>query len=400
MLGWYVERIFVPRRRYAFLLSAILGRVTGAGLPTHHRALKAKGTRCAKEMWQVLLSIGGVSLLDQVQQIEAAAKKACEKADSLQELEQVRIEYLGRKGQLTQLLRSLGQLPAGERPRAGQRLNAVRQEIERLLAAKEEAIEKRELEERLVRERLDVTLPGHRSPRGSKHPITLVLDEIKRIFTGLGFEVVSGPEVETDRYNFELLNVPKDHPARDMQDTFYVSDDLLLRTQTSPVQVRTMERRQPPVRIIAPGKVYRVDADVTHSPMFHQVEGLAVDERITLGDLKDTLATFARELYGPDTKVRFRPSYFPFTEPSAEMDVQCVMCRGEGCRVCSQSGWLEILGSGMVHPRVLEMVGYDPEAVCGFAFGMGVERIAMLKYGIDDIRTFFDNDVRFLRQFR
>jgi phenylalanyl-tRNA synthetase alpha chain len=281
----------------------------------------------------------------------------------------------------------------------GKLVNEARDELERALGEAGRKLAALEEEQRLERERVDITLPGRRPPMGHKHPLTLVLEEIKHVFRGMGFDVVQGPEVETDYYNFEALNVPKFHPARDMQDTFYITDDILLRTQTSPVQARVMEQRKPPIRIIAPGKVYRRDADVTHSPMFHQVEGLAVDKHITFGDLKGVLKVFAEELFGKDTGMRFRPSYFPFTEPSAEVDISCVMCHGEGCRVCSHSGWLEILGAGMVHPRVLEMAGYDPEEVGGFAFGMGIERIAMLKYGVDDIRLFFENDARFLTQF-
>ncbi|MGI6037341.1 MAG: phenylalanine--tRNA ligase subunit alpha [Limnochordia bacterium] len=336
----------------------------------------------------------------QIKQLQQEALQECRDAATKEALENVRIKYLGRKGQLTQLLRGMGQLSPEERPRIGGLVNRARDVLEGALAQRAEELGQAEEARRLKEEALDITLPGRRRVSGHKHPLTQVMEEIIRIFSGMGFQVAQGPEVETDYYNFEALNVPKHHPARDMQDTFYITEELLLRTQTSPVQIRVMEKQSPPVRIIAPGKVYRVDVvDVTHSPMFHQVEGLVVDEQITFGDLKGVLAVFVEEMFGKGTGVRFRPSYFPFTEPSAEVDISCVMCHGSGCRVCSQSGWLEILGSGMVHPRVLEAAGYDPEKVGGFAFGMGVERIAMLKYGIDDIRLFFENDYRFLGQF-
>ncbi|MEK7385667.1 MAG: phenylalanine--tRNA ligase subunit alpha, partial [candidate division NC10 bacterium] len=316
------------------------------------------------------------------------------------DLETLRVRFLGLAGALTQLLRSLGTLPAEERPLVGAAANEAKRELEALLESRlAEALEA-ERRTRRERERPDLTLPGRRPPRGAVHPLTRVHDEIVAIFAGLGFSVVEGPEVETDYHNFEALNIPRDHPARDMQDTLYLSESTLLRTHTSPVQIRAMKAQRPPVRIIVPGKVYRRDvADMSHSPMFHQVEGLAVDRHITMGDLKGTLELFAREMFGPGSRIRFRPSFFPFTEPSAEVDVLCFVCRGDGCRLCKQGGWLEILGSGMVHPNVLKNVGYDPEEVTGWAFGMGIERIAMLKYGIDDLRLFFENDVRFLRQF-
>lgn len=320
------------------------------------------------------------------------------KAADADELEAARVKLLGRRGGLTELLRGMGSVPAEERPKLGRLVNEVRAEVEGLLKERGAELRAEAREKQLAAEALDVTLPGWAPLTGGRHPLTRTLDEIKSTFIGLGFTVVEGPEIETDYYNFEALNIPPDHPARDMQDTFFITDDLLLRTQTSPVQIRTMQSEEPPVRIVAPGKVYRVDADVTHSPMFHQVEGLYVDEGVTFAELKGTLALLARELLG-QRPVRFRPSYFPFTEPSAEMDIECIMCAGDGCRVCSHEGWLEILGAGMVHPQVLQNVGYDPEKWTGFAFGMGVERIAMLKYGIDDIRLFFENDVRFLRQF-
>ncbi len=320
-------------------------------------------------------------------------------AQSSQALEEVRIRYLGKKGLLTQLLRTLSTLPAGERREVGQEANDAKTRIEVTLQERLAALQAEERKKALLSDRPDLTLPGRRPPGGRLHPLSQVLDEIIEIFIGLGFAVAEGPEVESDFYNFEALNLPKEHPAREMQDTFYLSDDVLLRTHTSPVQIRTMRAQRPPVRIIAPGKVYRRDADITHSPVFHQVEGLAVDREISMGDLKGTLELFAREMFGSDSRIRFRPSFFPFTEPSAEVDVLCFFCEGTGCRVCKLSGWLEILGSGMVHPDVLRGVGYDPEEVTGFAFGMGVERIAMLKYGIDDIRLFFENDLRFLTQF-
>ena len=319
-------------------------------------------------------------------------------ARSTSGIEQVRVRVLGRSGELTALLRSLGAIPAAERPRVGQEANRAKREIEALIAEKVEALKSAERARTRSAECLDLTLPGRRVAPGAAHPVTRVQDEIIEIFEGLGFSVAEGPEVETDYYNFSALNFPDDHPARDMQDTFHVSRDTLLRTHTSPVQIRTMKAQRPPVRFIFPGKVYRRDADITHSPMFHQVEGLAVDRHVTMADLKATLELFARQMFGPRSRLRFRPSFFPFTEPSAEADVLCFLCGGTGCRVC-KDGWLEILGSGMVHPNVLRNVGYDPEEVTGWAFGMGVDRVAMLKYGIDDIRLLFENDLRFLQQF-
>ncbi len=328
------------------------------------------------------------------------AREAVAAAQSSAELEKVRVGFLGRQGALTQLLRSLGALAPEERPAVGAAANDAKRELEALLDARLAAALATERRAERARERVDLTLPGRRPPQGALHPLTRVLDEIVAIFASLGFSVAEGPEVETDYYNFEALNIPRDHPARDMQDTLYLSESTLLRTHTSPVQIRAMKAQHPPVRIIVPGRVYRRDvADMSHSPMFHQVEGLAVDRNITMGDLKGTLELFAREMFGPGSRIRFRPSFFPFTEPSAEVDVLCFVCGGAGCRLCKQGGWLEILGSGMVHPQVLKNVGYDPEEVTGWAFGMGIERIAMLKYGIDDLRLFFENDVRFLRQF-
>ncbi|OIQ61199.1 phenylalanine--tRNA ligase alpha subunit [Moorella thermoacetica] len=330
---------------------------------------------------------------------EALARVAA--ATSSEELEALRVLYLGKKGELTRVLRGMGKLPPEERPRVGQMANKVREELEGALKEHRENLSRREQAERLRAEALDVTLPGRPVTRGNRHPLYQVLNEIKAVFIGLGFDVAEGPEVESDYYNFEALNLLKEHPARDMQDSFYLTEDVLLRTHTSPVQVRVMEARRPrlPIRIVAPGKVYRRDDDATHSPMFHQVEGLLVDRRVTFGDLKGTLMAFLKQMFGDQVQVRFRPSYFPFTEPSAEVDMSCVMCGGNGCRVCSHTGWLEILGCGMVHPKVLSMSGYDPEEVSGFAFGLGVERVAMLKYGIDDLRLFYENDLRFLRQF-
>jgi phenylalanyl-tRNA synthetase alpha chain len=335
-----------------------------------------------------------------VDAVAAEARASIGRAGSSEELEAIRVKYLGRSGALTQVLKSLGALPAEERPAAGAAANEAKRELEALLESRLAEALAAERRRRRESERPDLTLPGRRPARGSAHPLARVQDEIIRIFIGLGFSVAEGPEIETDAYNFEALNIPREHPARDMQDTFYLSPETLLRTHTSPVQIRAMRAQKPPVRIICPGTVYRRDvADITHSPMFRQVEGLAVDRNITMADLKGTLTLFAQEMFGPHSKIRFRPSFFPFTEPSAEVDVLCFLCAGAGCRACKQSGWLEILGSGMVHPRVLQNVGYDPEQVTGWAFGMGIERIAMLKYGVDDIRLFFENDLRFLRQF-
>lgn len=328
--------------------------------------------------------------------LDAASKEIADSAEDLKKLEQVRVRYLGRKGELAQLFKQMGGVSDEDRPAVGKLLNEAKVTLEDLVAAAVTRAKDRSL---VQRERFDVTTPGRAPLRGRLHPITRTALEVSRIFSGLGFETVEGPEVELDYYNFEALNIPKDHPARDMQDTFYVSEEVVLRTHTSPLQVRVMEKRKPPIRIIAPGRTYRCDSDVTHTPMFHQVEGLMVGEDISFGDLKGILTTFVHQMFGPEVGLRFRPSFFPFTEPSAEVDIQCVMCGGNGCRVCSQTGWLEILGSGMVDPEVFKMVGYDPEAVTGFAFGMGIERIAMLKFGIDDLRLFYENDLRFLKQF-
>ena len=333
---------------------------------------------------------------------ERARTAITEKATSLGELGDIRVKFLGKKGELTSLLRSMSALVAEERPRIGKIVNEAREELEELLAAKSEELSYRELEERMARERIDVTLPGRTGEVGHLHPLTITLNRIKKIFLNMGFTIEEGPEIETDYYNFEALNLPKDHPARDMQDSFYITEDILLRSQTSPVQARTMQKSEPnaPIRMIAPGRVYRRDSyDATHSPMFTQVEGLVIDKSISFADLKGMLELCLHQLFDKDVKVRFRPSFFPFTEPSTEVDISCSSCRGAGCRVCKGTGWLEILGAGMVHPNVLSMSGYDPAVVSGFAFGMGIERIAMLAYGVDDLRLFYDNDVRFLHQF-
>lgn len=337
----------------------------------------------------------------EIQGIKDSALADLRDVETKEELQELRVKYLGKKGMLTKVLRGMGKMPPEMRPQLGQLANEVRLLLEGELEKRLAVLQDKEKENRIAAEAIDVTLPGRPAAGGHQHPLTLVLQEIKDIFTTMGFEVAEGPEIEYDYYNFEALNIPKGHPARDMQDSFYITDEILLRTHTSPVQVRVLEERVPdlPVRIIAPGKVYRRDDDATHSPMFHQVEGLLVDDHCTLGDLKGVLLAFVRRMFGQDREIRLRPSYFPFTEPSAEVDVSCINCGGQGCRVCSGTGWLEVLGCGMVHPKVLSGPGYDPEEVLGFAFGMGVERIAMLKYGINDLRLFFDNDIRFLRQF-
>lgn len=337
-----------------------------------------------------------------LQTLQAEALQELELADSQQALNDLRVKYMGKKGALTEVLRGMGSLSPEERPIIGQVANEVRAAIEQKLEEKLSNLERQETDRRLASETIDVTLPGRPVQQGAVHPLNKVIREIEEIFLGMGYQIAEGPELEQDYYNFEALNLPHNHPARDMQDSFYVTEDLLMRTHTSPVQVRTMERMKgaAPVKIICPGRVYRRDDDdATHSHVFTQIEGLVIDEHIRMSDLKGTLLQFAQEMFGQETNIRMRPSFFPFTEPSAEVDVSCVMCGGAGCRVCKHTGWLEILGSGMVHPRVLGMAGYDPQAVSGFAFGMGVERIAMLKYGIDDIRHFYMNDLRFLQQF-
>ena len=331
-----------------------------------------------------------------IDQIYQEALQELKRAADRQAVEDISVRYLGRKGTLTRFLRNISKLPADQRPAAGKQANEVKNLLD---AAFKKALQDIAATVKTSKDAIDVSLPGRPTPHGSLHPITQINRRICDIFTKMGFEIAEGPEVELDYYNFEALNFPKDHPARDMQDTFFVSDDIVLRTHTSPLQIRTMEKQPPPVRIIMPGKVYRCDSDLTHTPMFHQVEGLLVDENISFGDLKGTLTAFVHQMFDEKTSLRFRPGFFPFTEPSAEVDILCVICRGKGCRVCSQTGWLEILGSGMVHPALYENVGYDAGRYTGFAFGMGVDRIAMLKYGIDDIRRFFENDMRFLSQF-
>lgn len=342
-----------------------------------------------------------MDLYTELRQLEEKSLEQINSLNSTAALQEFRVSILGKKGQLTCVLRGMGALSADERPRVGQLANEARDRIEAALEERGKLLAEQELADRIRKESIDVTLPGKQRYQAHQHPLTRVAEEITDIFLGLGFSVAEGPEVETEYYNFEALNLPADHPARDMQDSFYIAPGLVLRTQTSPVQVRTMEKMRPhyPVRVISPGKVYRRDDDATHSPMFQQVEGLVIDKDISLGHLKSTLLAFARQMFGAERQIRLRPSYFPFTEPSAEVDVSCGTCEGKGCRVCKQTGWIEILGCGVVHPNVLRMSGYDPEEVSGFAFGMGIERIAMLKYRVEDLRHFFINDHRFLKQF-
>jgi len=337
---------------------------------------------------------------DELDRLVAEAEQAVEAAADLQGLDQVRVEYLGKKGKLTERMKTLGQLAPEERPKAGQAINQAKQAVQQAIEARKAELKQAALEAKLAAEKVDVTLPGRRITAGSLHPVTRTLQRIEDLFARMGFEVAEGPEIEDDFHNFEALNIPESHPARAMHDTFYFPDGRLLRTHTSPVQIRVMQNAEPPLRVIAPGRVYRCDSDLTHTPMFHQVEGFMVDEQVTFTDLKAILNDFLHRFFErEDLAVRFRPSYFPFTEPSAEADIQCVMCSGEGCRVCSQTGWLEVLGCGMVHPNVFAHVGIDSEKYTGFAFGMGVERLAMLRYGVDDLRLFFENDLRFLKQF-
>ena len=337
------------------------------------------------------------------EQLEAIRKSAIEqlqKAAALQDLDSVRIKFLGKKGELTAILKQMGKLSPEERPVIGQLANEIRADLEEKISGKVDSIKEKMLEEKLKKEKIDVTLPSGRVPLGHKHPLSIVLDEVKDIFFGMGFNVASGPEVEWDYYNFEALNIPKNHPARDTQDTFYITENMLLRTQTSPCQIRVMEKQAPPIRVIAPGRVYRSDAvDATHSPIFHQIEGLVVDKGITMSDLKGCLEDFAKSLYGEDTKIRLRPHHFPFTEPSCEIDVSCFNCGGKGCPMCKGEGWIEILGGGMVHPKVLKNCGVDPDVYSGFAFGIGLERLVMFRFNIDDMRLLYENDVRFLNQF-
>lgn len=337
---------------------------------------------------------------EKLEQIRSAAKEKLNSALSQKEIDELRVKFLGKKGELTAILKQMGGLSLEERPIIGQLANDVRRDIEQTLETALSSVKQKQQELKLKAETLDVTMPGKRPEKGGLHPLSIVLNDMIDIFQSMGFDVVDGPEVETDHYNFEALNVPADHPARDMQDTFYLAPQLLLRTQTSAAQIRTMENRKPPIRIICPGRVFRADeVDATHSPVFHQIEGLVVDKGITMCDLKGVLEQFAHEIYGPDTKIKFRPSFFPFTEPSVEVDVSCSECGGKGCRVCKGSGWIEILGAGMVHPRVLKGCGIDPEEYSGFAFGIGLDRLTTTKYKISDIRHLFENDVRFLEQF-
>ena len=331
----------------------------------------------------------------------AIREEALAKVSSGVAPEDVRIQYLGKKGELTAVLRGMGGLSAEMRPVIGALANQVREEIENAIAAQAQLLKAKEEEERLIKEKIDVTVPGKSIKTGARHPLASVEEEMCRIFCSMGFEIVEGPEVEYDYYNFQALNIPENHPARDTQDTFYITKNILLRSQTSPVQVRTMEQQKPPIRIISPGRVFRSDAvDATHSPVFHQMEGLVVDKGITMGDLKGMLELFAKKLFDADTKLRFRPHHFPFTEPSAEVDVSCFACKGQGCRLCKGEGWIEILGAGMVHPTVLKNCGIDPEVYSGFAFGLGIERVVMKKWNIDDMRYLYENDIRFLDQFR
>jgi phenylalanyl-tRNA synthetase alpha chain len=338
-------------------------------------------------------------MVDELQQLEKDAVAELAGSLSEEQILVVRTKYLGRKGLLTALLRNIAQVPDDEKPLFGKRCNEVKEILNSKIEDILQKLSIRKKENSLLKEKIDVTLPGRAVRRGRIHPVIQVRREICTIFASFGFSVVEGPEIELDYYNFEALNIPKDHPARDMQDTFYIEENIVLRTHTSPVQVRIMEKIKPPVRILSPGRVYRRDSDVSHTPMFHQIEGLLVDKGVSFADLKGILTAFLKKIFGNDTTLRFRPSFFPFTEPSAEVDIRCVMCKGSGCRVCGQSGWLEILGSGMVDPAVFQNVGYDSEEYTGFAFGLGLERIAMLKYGVSDIRLFFENDIRFLKQF-
>lgn len=335
-----------------------------------------------------------------LQKLTADAIIKINAADNLDALDQIRVDYLGKKGELTSLLKKLGQLPAEEKKTAGQDINNAKRDVQQAIELRKTELESKKLYDRLVSERVDVTLPGRGQQAGGLHPVTRTMERIENIFSRLGFSVEQGPEIEDDFHNFEALNIPSHHPARAMHDTFYFDANTLLRTHTSPVQIRHMETSKPPLRIIAPGRVYRCDSDLTHTPMFHQVEGLLVDENVSFADLMGTLADFLKQFFeNDDLQTRFRPSYFPFTEPSSEVDIQCVMCKGEGCRVCSHTGWLEVLGCGIVHPKVFNAVGIDAEKYTGYAFGMGVERLAMLRYGVNDLRLFFENDLKFLRQF-
>jgi phenylalanyl-tRNA synthetase alpha chain len=335
----------------------------------------------------------------EIQSLKETARKEISSALSLKEVQAVRVKYIGKKGLITKRIRNLGSIPQEQRPEYGRALNEVKRYIEELLKEREANLRSEETKEALKKHAIDVTAPGCMLPLGHLHPSTKVLDEVISVFVSMGFRIEEGPEVELDYYNFEALNFPREHPARDMQDTFYITDEVVLRTHTSPVQIRVMERYSPPLRVIVPGKVYRCDADISHTPMFHQLEGFMVDSKISMSDLKGVLEVFAHAIFGQDTPIRLRPSFFPFTEPSAEVDIGCVICKGRGCSVCKNTGWIEVLGAGMINPRVFKNAGYEPDLYTGFAFGMGIERITMLKYGIDDIRLFFENDKRFLEQF-
>jgi phenylalanyl-tRNA synthetase alpha chain len=337
--------------------------------------------------------------MEDLELLAAQAKIAIATAENSAALEQLRVDYLGKKGRVTGLLKSLGTMPENDRPKAGAMINVLKQEIQESIGARKSALDANAVKALLAEQTIDVTLPGRGQSTGRIHPITRTIERMEDFFTSIGFAVVEGPEIEDDYYNFEALNIPAHHPARAMHDTFYVDDHTVLRTHTSPVQVRVMETQKPPLRIVCPGRVYRCDSDLTHSPMFHQVEGLLIDENTSFADLKGMIEDFLRVFFERELDVRFRPSYFPFTEPSAEVDIQCVNCGGSGCRVCSQTGWIEVMGCGMVHPKVFEFSGIDSEKYSGFAFGMGVERLAMLRYGVNDLRLFFDNDLRFLEQF-
>ena len=356
------------------------------------KTLSRGNAKCKKEMEEIMK--------EKLEQIKANAMREIQNSDGLAKLNDVRVAFLGKKGELTAVLKGMKDVLPEERPMVGQLVNETRESIEKLIEETKSKLEAAERDLRLKQEVIDVTLPAKKNKVGHRHPNTIALEEVENIFIGMGYEVVEGPEVEYDYYNFEALNIPANHPAKDEQDTFYINDEIVLRTQTSPVQVREMEKGKLPIRMIAPGRVFRSDeVDATHSPSFHQIEGLVIDKNITFADLKGTLAEFAKELFGEDTKVKFRPHHFPFTEPSAEVDVTCFKCGGKGCRFCKGSGWIEILGCGMVHPRVLKMSGIDPDEYTGFAFGVGLERIALLKYEIDDMRLLYENDDRFLKQF-
>jgi phenylalanyl-tRNA synthetase alpha chain len=351
-------------------------------------------------MFNLLYLKGDKKMKDQLEAIKVSALEELSKVNEKAELENIRVKYLGKKGELTAILRGMGKLSAEERPLVGKIANEVREALEGEISAKIDALKNSEKEARLKSEIIDISMPGKKQVIGKRHPLDLTLEKINEIFLSMGFSIEEGPEVEYDYYNFEALNIPKDHPARGEQDTFYINDNMVLRTQTSPIQVRTMENQKPPIKMIAPGKVYRSDAvDATHSPIFYQIEGLVVDKGITFADLKGTLEMFTQKMFGDEMKTKFRPHHFPFTEPSAELDATCFVCKGEGCKVCKGSGWIELLGCGMVHPDVLRNCGIDPEVYSGFAFGFGLDRMVMQKYGIDDIRLLYESDMRFLDQF-